>query len=154
MDNVKKSAISRRDFITKLWGFVVAMPFLYSAFKFISPPGKRFISPAQKLSGANGSSSSFSADSIPVNSSKLVNIDDEPVIVIRKSDKDIIALSAVCTHLNCVVGFRTENKDIFCACHGGRYDLNGIVIEGPPKLPLLKYNVSINSNLITVSKIS
>jgi cytochrome b6-f complex iron-sulfur subunit len=154
MDNDKKSAISRRDFITRLWGFVVAMPFLYGVFKFISPPQKRFTTSAQKLSGAKVSTAAFPIDTLPVNSSKLLNIDSEPVIVIRKSGNDIVAFSAVCTHLNCVVGYRNDNKDIFCACHGGRYDLNGAVIEGPPKLPLSKYKISMDNNNITVSKIS
>ena len=152
MENDKKSAISRRDFITRLWGFVVAMPFLYGALKFISPPQKRFTTTAQKLHGSNGSSANFSIDLLPVNSSKLLNLDGEPVIVVRKSEKEIAAFSAVCTHLNCVVGYRNENKDIYCACHGGRYDLNGNVIDGPPKAPLSKYKVSVENNKITVSK--
>jgi Rieske Fe-S protein len=58
----------------------------------------------------------------------LILVDDQPR-----------ALSAVCTHLQCTVEFRPANKDIFCNCHNGVYDLNGRNIAGPPPRPLEVY---------------
>ncbi len=152
MESRKKNAISRRDFISKLWGIAVAMPFLYSAVKFMIPPQKPFITTLQRSAGNSGTTISLPLDAVLPGGSILVNIESEPVIIIRRSDSEFIALSAVCTHLNCTVGYRSENKDIYCACHGGRYDLNGNVIEGPPKAPLKKFNVILKNNMITVSK--
>ena len=49
------------------------------------------------------------------------------------------AFDAVCTHLQCTVEYRPAQKDIFCNCHNGVYDLNGRNVAGPPPRPLEVY---------------
>lgn len=46
------------------------------------------------------------------------------------------AFLATCTHLDCIVGYQPEQRCIVCACHEGRFDLEGKVISGPPPAPL------------------
>ena len=58
------------------------------------------------------------------------------MIVIRVSDTDIKALSATCTHLDCIVGYKKDLSQVYCNCHGGAYDVNGRNISGPPPRPL------------------
>lgn len=61
--------------------------------------------------------------------------DGSPDILIRNSEGDLKAFSAVCTHAGCTVGY--ENGTIVCPCHGGEYDAEtGEVIAGPPPAPL------------------
>jgi ubiquinol-cytochrome c reductase iron-sulfur subunit len=43
----------------------------------------------------------------------------------------------LCTHLGCIPGYRPEKDDFLCACHGGTYDLSGIVTKAPPPSPLV-----------------
>jgi Rieske Fe-S protein len=74
---------------------------------------------------------------------KIVPFGNEPVIVIKLSETDIRAFSAVCTHLACIVEFQKAKQDIFCNCHGGVYDLHGRNIAGPPPRPLTPYQVHI-----------
>jgi Rieske Fe-S protein len=74
---------------------------------------------------------------------KIVRFGSQPVIVIKLSDTDIRAFSAVCTHLACIVGYRRQKKDIFCNCHNGEYDLEGRNIAGPPPRPLTRFQVHI-----------
>jgi menaquinol-cytochrome c reductase iron-sulfur subunit len=62
--------------------------------------------------------------------------------VYKDGDK-IMALSPVCKHLGCTVGWNT-NKDhpnqFFCPCHYGRYEKDGTNIPGtPPLAPLDEY---------------
>jgi menaquinol-cytochrome c reductase iron-sulfur subunit len=62
--------------------------------------------------------------------------------VYKDGDK-IVALSPVCKHLGCTVGWNT-NKDhpnqFFCPCHYGRYEKDGTNIPGtPPLAPLDEY---------------
>ena len=74
---------------------------------------------------------------------KIVPFGNEPVIVIKLSETDIRAFSAVCTHLACIVEFQKAKQDIYCNCHGGVYDLHGRNIAGPPPRPLTPYQVHI-----------
>ena len=88
---------------------------------------------------------------------KIVRFGAEPVILIKAGDADYKALSATCTHLDCIVGFQKEQGRIFCNCHGGAYDLNGRNISGPPPRPLTPYKVNLVAKgsepaLIVVSK--
>jgi Rieske Fe-S protein len=49
---------------------------------------------------------------------------------VRKRDK-IEALSAVCPHLGCAVGWQPEKKSFLCACHNSVFGENGEKGSGP-----------------------
>jgi len=53
----------------------------------------------------------------------------------------IYAISAVCTHLGCVVN--KDNKGFVCPCHGSRYHLDGRVIQGAAPKDLPWYKISM-----------
>jgi Rieske Fe-S protein len=151
MTPINSNEISRRDFIAILWATITALPFIYGAIRFILPPQKPY-KPAVKSYGSINEQAEFDINSIAENSSRIINIDDEPVIIIRKTGTEITALSAECTHLSCIVGYRKGNNDLYCSCHGGRFGLDGEVLGGPPKKPLKKYKVEIKNNKILVTK--
>jgi cytochrome b6-f complex iron-sulfur subunit len=50
------------------------------------------------------------------------------------------------------VQYRPDLSHIWCACHNGHYDLNGINIAGPPPRPLDPYAVNVRGDQIVVSK--
>ncbi len=58
--------------------------------------------------------------------------------IYRGEDDKLTCVSAVCSHLGCVVKFNKSEKTWDCPCHGSRYDINGNVIEGPALEPLKK----------------
>ncbi|MFL5335582.1 MAG: TQO small subunit DoxD [Geminicoccaceae bacterium] len=61
-------------------------------------------------------------------------------IVIRESDGQLRAFSAVCTHAGCTVEY--EGNQIVCPCHGGTYDpRTGGVTSGPPPQGLAQRRV-------------
>jgi cytochrome b6-f complex iron-sulfur subunit len=72
------------------------------------------------------------------------------VLVIRTSTSTFVALSAVCTHQGCTVGYDSNAKDIACPCHGGVFNMSGGVVSGPPPSALTTYTVTQNGNVITV----
>lgn len=74
---------------------------------------------------------------------KIIRFGNDPVAVIRVAENDFRAYSAVCTHLSCIVDFRKDRQLIWCWCHNGVYDLNGINIGGPPPRPLTPYKVNL-----------
>jgi Rieske Fe-S protein len=61
------------------------------------------------------------------------------VIVFEDSEQRLRALSAKCTHEGCTVQYVPGESLIWCACHNGRFDLDGRVLSGPPPRPLQKY---------------
>lgn len=53
----------------------------------------------------------------------------------------IYAISAVCTHLGCIVN-REENGFV-CPCHGSRYSIDGRVEQGAASRDLPWYKISM-----------
>ena len=90
-------------------------------------------------------------DDLPVNSSKIIKFGRKPVILIRTDQNDLRAFSATCTHLACIVQYRQDTKQIWCACHNGIYDLRGLNVSGPPPRPLDPFGVKVINNEIVIS---
>jgi cytochrome b6-f complex iron-sulfur subunit len=74
---------------------------------------------------------------------KIVQFGSDPVIVVKAGEGDFRAFSAVCTHLACIVGYRSAQRTIWCNCHNGQFNLEGQVIGGPPPKPLAQYAVHL-----------
>lgn len=82
--------------------------------------------------------------------SRKVSVGEKPVLVVR-TDKGFVALSAVCTHLGCLVEFDSANLNVICPCHAASFDLAGQVTGGPPPRPLAVYQVSTVQGKVFVS---
>jgi Rieske Fe-S protein len=135
----------RRDFLNILLGtgFIAWLGALFfPVFKYLEPPEVEEVKVSNVKVGA--------VDDMEKDSGKIIKFGNKPVIVIRKKNGDYVAFSAVCTHLDCIVQFRKDYNQIYCACHNGRYDLNGRVASGPPPAPLQKYAVTIKDNEVIV----
>jgi glycine/D-amino acid oxidase-like deaminating enzyme/nitrite reductase/ring-hydroxylating ferredoxin subunit len=73
---------------------------------------------------------------------KLLTIDKEKVAAYRDEEGTIHAVSAVCTHLACIVSWNSAEKSWDCACHGSRFSCDGKVIQGPAVKDLEMPNVN------------
>jgi Rieske Fe-S protein len=58
--------------------------------------------------------------------------------------------SATCSHLGCLVNYHKEKREFVCPCHGGRYDLTGMNIGGPPPAPLTRFPVKVLDGMLFV----
>ena len=56
---------------------------------------------------------------------------DDPVAVYRDRDGEVHAVSAVCTHLGCLVSWNDGEESWDCPCHGSRFDVDGEVLDTP-----------------------
>jgi cytochrome b6-f complex iron-sulfur subunit len=74
---------------------------------------------------------------------RIVRFGSEPVIVLRISDTEFHAFSAVCTHLACIVEYDRARRQIACNCHNGQFDVQGQVVGGPPPRPLTRFAVHL-----------
>ncbi len=61
------------------------------------------------------------------------------------------ALSARCTHEGCTIDWKADQNAFVCPCHGGRFDKQGNVLQGPPKVPLDKYTCQVNGQTLDIS---
>jgi len=140
--------ISRRDFLSYiLGGGVLALMAAgaNSIFRYVTPP--------EGVETAVSSVVAAKVGELAPNSGKIFAFGEKPAILINTSDGELKSFTAVCTHLNCTVQYDPQAKYIWCACHNGRFDLNGRVISGPPPRPLEQYAVNIRGEDIIVSKI-
>jgi glycine/D-amino acid oxidase-like deaminating enzyme/nitrite reductase/ring-hydroxylating ferredoxin subunit len=84
----------------------------------------------------------FSAESISslkeleADSGTVIDYEGQRLAVYKNTDEKVQVLSSVCTHAGCIVNFNPAEKSWDCPCHGGRFDLNGKVISGPPRQDL------------------
>lgn len=67
---------------------------------------------------------------------RVVQVDGDKVAAYREKDGELHAVSAVCTHLRCVVEWNGADRTWDCPCHGSRFDYDGRVIKGPAKTDL------------------
>jgi len=88
--------------------------------------------------------------SLPVGSARFVRHGAGPLIVVRATESQIQAFSAICTHLRCVLEWDDSSQQIRCPCHAGAFDRRGNVLSGPPTRPLHEYDVEVRADEIVV----
>jgi len=141
--------ITRKDFlgatVNTLIGLWVAATALLSSYA-----GLRYLWPTEKTAGGpGGNEASFPLTELPEGEMKKVLIEGKPAGIIR-INKELYALSLICTHLGCIVSWHPEEKRLICPCHGGVYDINGTVLGGPPPRPLPSYEVKLRGDTVVV----
>lgn len=71
----------------------------------------------------------------------------DPAILVRLTDRDVVAFSQKCTHLGCVVFYEADENRWHCPCHEGNFDArSGAVISGPPTRPLGRIDLEIRDD--------
>ena len=118
--------------------------FVYPVLQFIMPPA---VPEAAIAEVGAGKIQDWRPDT-----ARIVKFGTLPVILIRVTENEWRAFSAVCTHLNCTVQYRQEGQQIWCACHNGFYDLNGKVVAGPPPKPLEEFQVRFRGEEVFVTR--
>ena len=54
---------------------------------------------------------------------------EQKVVLRRRRENEVAAISLVCTHLGCTVN--VVETGFQCPCHGSQYDIKGTVVGGP-----------------------
>ena len=62
---------------------------------------------------------------------RIIEIDGEKCAAYRDESGKLFVVSAVCTHMRCIVRWNAAERTWDCPCHGSRFTHEGIVIEGP-----------------------
>lgn len=77
-------------------------------------------------------------DSLKENEGIVIKHNGEELAVYKNEEGNVNAVSAVCTHMGCIVGWNNTEKTWDCPCHGSRFTKEGEVINGPAAKPLQK----------------
>ena len=138
---------NRREFLSGLLaalGLASLGAILYPVLSFLRPP------PGGE---ANASSVTAAAiDEVPVDAGKIFRFGSKPGLLVHTATGEFRAFTATCTHLDCIVQYRSDLGQIWCACHNGRYDLEGRNVAGPPPRPLERLRVVIQGKQVIVSR--
>lgn len=141
-----QSQHSKRDFLKYfLGGGILAWlgAVFYPVLAYLKPPKQGDVEVTSVKAGK--------LSEIEKESGTIVRFGNKPVLMVRTAEGEVHAFSATCTHLDCTVQFRKDMGVIWCACHNGKYDLNGRVVGGPPPRPLDEYRVIVQADEVIIS---
>ena len=123
---------------TKIYDSTRFTPIASSA-KFINENANVF---AQYLKDYVGKPDAEEFSEIKNGEGKTLEKDGEKIAAYRDEQGELHLISAVCTHLKCIVNWNNAEKSWDCPCHGSRFTYEGKVIEGPAIFNLEKIGVS------------
>jgi Rieske Fe-S protein len=147
-DGALAEAPSRRGFINWFLGTSAGALLLSVAY----PLARYLVPPPATESAAASVTLAINPGDVKPNSGQIFKFGSRPGILIRTPAGELRAFSAVCTHLNCTVQYRSDLRQIWCACHNGYYDLAGRNVAGPPPRPLDAWDVHVANGEVVVTR--
>jgi cytochrome b6-f complex iron-sulfur subunit len=138
---------TRRSFLDSLIGGVLGAGVIGAFYTAI-----RYLWPSKEIVGMSAGGTgpvNISLDELPVGAGKKIRYLGKPYFVVRDV-KEFSVVSAVCTHLGCIVNWDTQIKKFTCPCHAAVFDIHGNVVSGPPPKPLPTAPFKIVENSIIV----
>ena len=141
------SPLPRRRFAEVLLGsgfLATAVAFIYPVLRYLVPPKASDLGSDAVVAARVGN--------LRPNSGKIFRFGNRPGLLIRTASGEYRAMSATCTHLSCTVQYRDDLREVWCACHNGKYNLDGRNVSGPPPRPLEAFDVQVKGEEIFVRR--
>ena len=150
-DAIPEDPLSRRTVMKAglaLAGTAYFAGILYPVYRYLAAPAERAMAAA-----AVTEVELPEAVKLPAGSALIFKFGVKPALLIHHADDTWVSFSAVCTHLGCTVQFMKDKQHIYCACHGGTYDMKtGKNIGGPPPKPLAQFKVEVTDAKVVVKR--
>ena len=146
-DSDAEDKISRRRFLDValgIGGVAFLASVIYPISQYLVPPDVAEPDPATV---SVGKVTDFKPDT-----GTIFKMGKYPGLLLCTKEGEFRAFIASCTHLSCTVQYRPDLSLIWCACHNGRYDLNGTNVAGPPPRPLKSLKVNVKDGTVFVSR--
>ena len=77
-------------------------------------------------------------------------VDRTVVYLVRTGETEVRAMHSTCTHLGCRTAYDRQSQRIKCPCHGGVFDTEGNVVDGPPPAPLPRLTTRVMNGQVQV----
>lgn len=139
IDQAKDASLSRRDFIRYLslvsLGFFTGTVGVWA--KSFFEMQRKYVYNRMRIVGP---------DDLKVGESYVFEIPGikEHAILVRLDQDSYVAYGQKCTHLQCPVIWKREEKILYCPCHKGYFNgESGNVLAGPPERPLPKLKLEV-----------
>jgi cytochrome b6-f complex iron-sulfur subunit len=145
-ETVNKKSISRRRLIGYAWigaAAVVVGELIFGTLAFLWP---RRRGPKVEAVFIAGKVTDFKVG-------EVTPFRKERAFILR-TDGGFLAISAICTHLHCIVNWNEVLKKFECPCHGAKFNQNGEVLEGPPPRPLDLYKLQVVAGNLVIDRTS
>ena len=81
----------------------------------------------------------------------VTTTESKGVWVVTKDGNNFTLFDPHCTHLRCPYYWDAQNRVFTCPCHGGKFDIDGNVLGGPPPRPLDRWQFTIQNGEIETS---
>lgn len=146
MSNVNKKPISRRRLMAYAWmgaAAIVMGELIFGTFAFLWPRRK----------GTKVETVFIAGKVTDFKVGEIIPFRKERTFLLR-TEGGFLAISAICTHLHCIVNWNEMLKKFECPCHGAKFNLNGEVLEGPPPRPLDLYKLQLVAGNVAVDRAS
>ncbi len=142
---IEKKEVSRREFLNIAW--LASLGFLMLDLGGVT---YLFSMPRFKEGEFGGLFTIGKVSELPEKGSPPVNY-PKVKLWLSNTDKGVMALYKVCTHLGCLYNWNSQEGKFICPCHGSQFQANGTYIQGPAPRSLDRFVVQAvdpNSNQI------
>lgn len=139
--------VRKRKFISACLGGIVALALtgittaFYSVFRYYLIP---------KPGSDSKGKITIPLKDLAVGDAKFFEYNGTAAVLLKKMDGGLVALSAVCPHLGCIVQWERGRQEFLCPCHAGYFTPGGKVISGPPPRALARLPFSIANGIVTI----
>lgn len=145
--NKKDVKFTRRKFLAGMTGVAAAgvtVGPIIAAAQFVFPPASmtKLPDPLEVIK----------VDEIAVGGLYNFAYNDAAAVIVRPEKDMYHAFYTKCTHLGCATSWIDEDKIFYCPCHGGKFNIHGDVVGGPPPIPFVKLSLTIEDGTIWVQE--
>lgn len=145
--------MTRRDLIQKIvvgGAFILVTPTILTNCTKVDTPA-----PNPNPNPGGGSGNTLTID-ITQAANAALNSDGgsvikQGIIIANTGGGNYVALSSVCTHLGCTIGYSPAANNFPCPCHGSVFSATGSVVNGPASTALRSYTISKTGNILTIT---
>lgn len=144
-DAMNEPTTTRRSFLDRLWkvlGLAVLLEFAAVTAAYLWPRKKNEEVDQDAIVEA-GPVSEFTPASVTA-------FPTARFYLVRLQDGGFLAISSTCSHLQCTVRWKEQDRTFPCPCHASVFDMTGQVVNPPAPRPLDLYAVNIESGVVKV----
>lgn len=136
--DVQVKGVTRREFLYYIWGASVALLLAGSGGAIIWFMLPRF------REGEFGGVFVVDPATLPAVGTKPLG-NPSGKFWLANTEKGVLALSMVCTHLGCLFKWSDVNNRFECPCHGSKFESDGKFIEGPAPRGLDRFALEVDA---------